>query len=204
MRCNSCRLRHRPVSRVAMGMHPRWKLDIAQLVATAAYVDPDFVQKAVRLVADHSTYFKSIVPLAETSRRARLNRAGRQHGGSQSARGSHDRQRQLRHHRLGLASEPARSLRVDVSTAGLNDSFEALKSHRRKTALGRSATVASRPNTGHPHADRIVCIPTRSVAFSGAKGRGVRPGYRRSSVPYLRGTRRTGRMCPGSGRSRRF
>jgi hypothetical protein len=35
-----------------------------------------------------------------------------------------------------LASEPARSLRVDVSTAGLNDSFEALKSHRRKTALG--------------------------------------------------------------------
>src|ERR1700688_4844563 len=60
------------------------------LVATAAYVDPDFVQKAVRLVADHSTYFKSIVPLAENSRRARLNRAGGQHGGSQSARGSHD------------------------------------------------------------------------------------------------------------------
>src|ERR1700687_5045090 len=111
------------------------------LVATAAYVDPDFVQKAVRLVADHSTYFKSIVPLAETSRRARLNRPGGQHGGSQSARGSHDRQRQLRHHRLGLASEPARSLRVDVSTAGLNDSFEALKSHRRKTALGRTGTV---------------------------------------------------------------
>src|ERR1700681_280921 len=126
-----------------MGMHPRWKLDVAQLVATAAYVDPDFVQKAVRLVADHSTYFKSIVPLAETSRRARLNRAGGQHGASQSARGSHDRQRQLRHHRLGLASEPARSLRVDVSTAGLNDRFEALKSHRRKTALGREYAVAA-------------------------------------------------------------
>jgi hypothetical protein len=36
-----------------------------QLVATAAYVDPDFEQKAVQLLADHSTYFKSIVPLAE-------------------------------------------------------------------------------------------------------------------------------------------
>ena len=118
------------------------------LVATAAYVDPDFVQKAVRLVADHSTYFKSIVPLAETSRRARLNRAGGQHGGSQSARGSHDRQRQLRHHRLGLASEPARSLRVDVSTAGLNDSFEALKSHRRKTALGSISAGRECPRGG--------------------------------------------------------
>ena len=150
VRCNSCRLRHRPVSRVAMGMHPRWKLDVAQLVATAAYVDPDFVQKAVRLVADHSTYFKSIVPLAETSRRARLNRAGGQHGGSQSARGSHDRQRQLRHHRLGLASEPARSLRVDVSTAGLNDSFEALKSHRRKTAPGRFEPVGILNESGRP------------------------------------------------------
>jgi hypothetical protein len=159
VRCNSCRLRHRPVSRVAMGMHPRWKLDVAQLVATAAYVDPDFVQKAVRLVADHSTYFKSIVPLAETSRRARLNRAGGQHGGSQSARGSHDRQRQLRHHRLGLASEPARSLRVDVSKAGLNDSFEALKSHRRKTALGCGI------NRSMQHFGGIVRRVFRSLVF---------------------------------------
>ena len=130
------------MARVPASTQTRKQLDVAQLVATAAYVDPDFVQKAVRLVADHSTYFKSIVPLAETSRRARLGQAGGQHGGSQSARGSHDRQRQLRHHRLGLASEPGRTLRVDVSTAGLNDSFEALKLHRRKTALGRTRPFA--------------------------------------------------------------
>jgi hypothetical protein len=150
------------------------------LVATAAYVDPDFVQKAVRLVADHSTYFKSIVPLADTSRRARLNRAGGQHGGSQSARGSHDRQRQLRHHRLGLASEPARSLRVDVSTAGLNDSFEALKSHRRKTALGRTATVGDQAARKHESpgprlVPRIRCRACRitrllDTAVGGAEG----------------------------------
>lgn len=36
-----------------------------QLVATAAYVDPGFPVKANHLLADHSTYFKSIVPLAE-------------------------------------------------------------------------------------------------------------------------------------------
>lgn len=36
-----------------------------QLVATAAYVDPGFPMRVAQLVADHSTYFKSIVPLAE-------------------------------------------------------------------------------------------------------------------------------------------
>lgn len=36
-----------------------------QLVATAAYVDPDFPVRAAHLLADHSTYFKSIIPLAE-------------------------------------------------------------------------------------------------------------------------------------------
>jgi hypothetical protein len=36
-----------------------------QLVATAAYVDPNFPIMAVDLLADPSTYFKSIVPLAE-------------------------------------------------------------------------------------------------------------------------------------------
>lgn len=36
-----------------------------QLVATAAYVDPSFPMRAVHLLADHSAYFKSIVPLAE-------------------------------------------------------------------------------------------------------------------------------------------
>ncbi|MDM0058289.1 hypothetical protein [Variovorax fucosicus] len=36
-----------------------------QLVATAAYVDSRYQQKARELLADHSTYFKSIVPLAE-------------------------------------------------------------------------------------------------------------------------------------------
>ncbi|WP_257251430.1 hypothetical protein [Burkholderia cepacia] len=39
-----------------------------QLVATAAYVDHDFKQKALQLLAQHSTYFKSIVPLAEILR----------------------------------------------------------------------------------------------------------------------------------------
>jgi hypothetical protein len=39
-----------------------------QLVATAAYVDPDFEQKALHLLTEHSTYFKSIVPLAEILR----------------------------------------------------------------------------------------------------------------------------------------
>lgn len=36
-----------------------------QLVATAAYVDSRYDQKARQLLTDHSTYFKSIVPLAE-------------------------------------------------------------------------------------------------------------------------------------------
>jgi hypothetical protein len=36
-----------------------------QLVATAAYVDTSFPLRAVHQLADHSTYFKSIVPLAE-------------------------------------------------------------------------------------------------------------------------------------------
>jgi hypothetical protein len=36
-----------------------------QSAATAAYVDPGFPTRAVHLLADHSTYFKSIVPLAE-------------------------------------------------------------------------------------------------------------------------------------------
>lgn len=36
-----------------------------QLVATAAYVDSSYEQKARQLLTDHSTYFKSIVPLAE-------------------------------------------------------------------------------------------------------------------------------------------
>src|SRR5882724_2217793 len=36
-----------------------------QLVATAAYVDPDFQRKAALLVDDQTTYYKSIVSLAE-------------------------------------------------------------------------------------------------------------------------------------------
>lgn len=36
-----------------------------QLVATAAYVDSGYEQKARQLLTDHATYFKSIVPLAE-------------------------------------------------------------------------------------------------------------------------------------------
>lgn len=36
-----------------------------QLVATAAFVDPDFSSKAAVLVADHNTYYKSIVALAD-------------------------------------------------------------------------------------------------------------------------------------------
>lgn len=36
-----------------------------QLVATVAYVDPGFPIRAVHLLTDHSTYFKSIIPLAE-------------------------------------------------------------------------------------------------------------------------------------------
>ncbi|MFV0674225.1 hypothetical protein [Variovorax sp. tm] len=36
-----------------------------QLVATAAYVDSGYEQKARQLLTDHSTFFKSIVPLAE-------------------------------------------------------------------------------------------------------------------------------------------
>ena len=36
-----------------------------QLVATADYVDPEFPSKAAQLLSDSSTYFKSIVPLAE-------------------------------------------------------------------------------------------------------------------------------------------
>lgn len=39
-----------------------------QLVATAAYVDPNFEQKALHLLTQQSTYFKSIVPLAEILR----------------------------------------------------------------------------------------------------------------------------------------
>jgi hypothetical protein len=39
-----------------------------QLVATAAYVDPEFESKGVPLLSDKSTYFKSIVPLAEILR----------------------------------------------------------------------------------------------------------------------------------------
>jgi hypothetical protein len=39
-----------------------------QLVATAAYIDRDFEQKARHLLTQHSTYFKSIVPLAEILR----------------------------------------------------------------------------------------------------------------------------------------
>jgi hypothetical protein len=42
-----------------------------QLVATAAYVDAAFERKALQLMADHSTYFKSIVPLAEILRAER-------------------------------------------------------------------------------------------------------------------------------------
>ncbi|WP_133155061.1 hypothetical protein [Kinneretia aquatilis] len=34
-----------------------------QLAATAAYVDPEFRQKATRLIEDHRTYYKSIVSL---------------------------------------------------------------------------------------------------------------------------------------------
>lgn len=34
-------------------------------MATAAYVDSSYEQKARQLLTDHSTYFKSIVPLAE-------------------------------------------------------------------------------------------------------------------------------------------
>ncbi|MCK9687419.1 hypothetical protein [Scleromatobacter humisilvae] len=36
-----------------------------QLVATAAYVDSEFAKKALQMLSDRSTYFKSIVPLAE-------------------------------------------------------------------------------------------------------------------------------------------
>ena len=36
-----------------------------QLVATAAYVDTGFSARALQLLADDSTYFKSLVPLAE-------------------------------------------------------------------------------------------------------------------------------------------
>jgi hypothetical protein len=39
-----------------------------QLVATAAYIDAGFERKALQLLIDHSTYFKSIVPLAEILR----------------------------------------------------------------------------------------------------------------------------------------
>ena len=35
-----------------------------QLAATAAYIDPEFMQKAIQLVEDHRTYYKSIVALA--------------------------------------------------------------------------------------------------------------------------------------------
>jgi hypothetical protein len=35
-----------------------------QLAATAAYVDPDFAQKAMQLVEESATYYKSIVSLA--------------------------------------------------------------------------------------------------------------------------------------------
>jgi len=35
------------------------------LVATAAYIDIDFEQKALHLLTQHDTYVKSIVPLGE-------------------------------------------------------------------------------------------------------------------------------------------
>lgn len=39
-----------------------------QLAATAAYVDPEFATKTIRMLSDHATYFKSIVSLAELLR----------------------------------------------------------------------------------------------------------------------------------------